>query len=88
MRLVTVCTGARYDQSWDTHRDHFPLLKRSLAIQEKFRGPKAPELAASLDTYAALLGKMHRKDEATEMEARAKAIRTEQSNARLLKGDK
>jgi hypothetical protein len=28
--LVTVCTGARYDQSWDTHRDHFPLLKRSL----------------------------------------------------------
>jgi len=30
VRLVTVCTGARYDQSWDTHRDHFPLLKRSL----------------------------------------------------------
>jgi len=31
---------------------------------------------------------MHRKDEAAEMEARAKAIRTEQSNASLLKGDK
>lgn len=30
VRLVTVCTGARYDQSWDTHRDHFPLLKRSI----------------------------------------------------------
>jgi hypothetical protein len=30
VRLVTVCTGARYDQSWDTHRDHFPLLKQSL----------------------------------------------------------
>ncbi|HEV3167064.1 MAG TPA: DUF1501 domain-containing protein [Isosphaeraceae bacterium] len=30
VRLVTVCTGARYDQSWDTHRQHFPLLKRSL----------------------------------------------------------
>ncbi|MDB5353510.1 MAG: hypothetical protein JWN86_4757 [Planctomycetota bacterium] len=30
VRAVTVCTGARYDQSWDTHRDHFPLLKRSL----------------------------------------------------------
>ena len=30
VRLVTVCTGARYDQAWDTHRDHFPLLKRSL----------------------------------------------------------
>ena len=30
VRIVTVCTGARYDQAWDTHRDHFPLLKRSL----------------------------------------------------------
>ena len=29
-RVVTVCTGARYDQAWDTHRQHFPLLKRSL----------------------------------------------------------
>ena len=28
--VVTVCTGARYDQTWDTHRDHFPLLKRSI----------------------------------------------------------
>jgi hypothetical protein len=30
VRLVTVCTGARYDQTWDTHRQHFPLLKRSI----------------------------------------------------------
>ncbi len=30
VRVVTVATGARYDQAWDTHRDHFPLLKRSL----------------------------------------------------------
>ncbi len=30
VRLVTVCTGRRIDQSWDTHRDHFPLLKKSL----------------------------------------------------------
>ena len=30
VRVVTVCTGARYDQTWDTHRDHFPLLKRSI----------------------------------------------------------
>ena len=30
VRLVTVCSGARYDQTWDTHRDHFPLLKRSI----------------------------------------------------------
>lgn len=30
VRLVTVCTGRRIDQSWDTHRDHYPLLKQSL----------------------------------------------------------
>ncbi|HVU89133.1 MAG TPA: DUF1501 domain-containing protein [Pirellulales bacterium] len=28
--LVTVCTGRRFDQAWDTHRQHFPLLKKSL----------------------------------------------------------
>lgn len=30
VRLVTVCTGRSLDQTWDTHRDHFPLLKRSI----------------------------------------------------------
>lgn len=30
VKLVTVGTGRRFDQSWDTHRKHFPLLKRSL----------------------------------------------------------
>ncbi len=30
VRVVTLCTGARYDQTWDTHRQHFPLLKRSI----------------------------------------------------------
>ncbi len=30
VRVVTVCTGARYDQTWDTHRQHFPLLKQSI----------------------------------------------------------
>ncbi len=29
-RLVTVCAGRRYCQAWDTHRKHFPLMKRSL----------------------------------------------------------
>jgi len=28
--LVTLVTGRRIDQAWDTHRDHFPLLKQSL----------------------------------------------------------
>lgn len=30
VRLVTLMTGRRIDQAWDTHRNHFPLLKRSL----------------------------------------------------------
>jgi hypothetical protein len=29
-RLVTLITGRRIDQAWDTHRQHFGLLKRSL----------------------------------------------------------
>jgi hypothetical protein len=30
VRLVTLFTGRRIDQAWDTHRNHFGLLKRSL----------------------------------------------------------
>jgi len=30
VRLVTVCTGRRIDQTWDGHRKHFALLRRSI----------------------------------------------------------
>jgi hypothetical protein len=30
VRLVTVCTGRRYDQTWDTHRGNFDLLRKSI----------------------------------------------------------
>jgi hypothetical protein len=30
VRLVTLFTGRRIDQAWDTHRSHFGLLRRSL----------------------------------------------------------
>jgi hypothetical protein len=30
VRLVTIASGRRLDQAWDTHRQHFPLLKKSL----------------------------------------------------------
>lgn len=30
VRLVTVCTGRRIDQTWDGHRQHFALLRRSI----------------------------------------------------------
>lgn len=30
VRLVTVCTGRSIDQTWDTHRQHFALMRESL----------------------------------------------------------
>ncbi len=30
VRLVTVCTGRRIDQTWDGHRKHFALLRQSI----------------------------------------------------------
>ena len=52
-----------------------PLLKRSLAISEKALGPDHPDVATSLENYAAQLRKMHRDAEAEKLEARAREIR-------------
>ncbi len=60
-----------------------PLLKRSLTIREKVLGPGAPELAQSLESYAALLRKTERGAEAEKLESRAKSIRATQSGAVL-----
>jgi hypothetical protein len=30
VRAVTICSGARFDQTWDTHRQNFGLLKQSI----------------------------------------------------------
>ena len=56
-----------------------PLLKRSLKIYQKFLGPDHLNVARFLENYAALLRKMEREAEATEMEARAKEIREKRS---------
>ncbi len=52
-----------------------PLFKRSLAIWEGALGPDHPDVATSLENYAALLRQTARADEAARMEERAKAIR-------------
>ncbi len=52
-----------------------PLYQQSLTIYEKALGPEHPDVAKSLENYAALLRETGRADEAAEMEARAKAIR-------------
>ncbi len=55
-----------------------PLYKRSLAIWENALGPEHPDVATSLENYAALLRETARADEAERMEARAKAIHAKQ----------
>ncbi len=56
-----------------------PLYKRSLAILEKALGAEHPNVAASLENYAALLRKTGRGTEASKLEARAKAIRAKRA---------
>ncbi len=52
-----------------------PLVKRALAIFENALGPEHPDVAASLENYAALLRETGRSAEAAKLEARAKAVR-------------
>jgi tetratricopeptide (TPR) repeat protein len=52
------------------------LFKRSLAILERILTPSHPDLLKTLDNYARLLRKMHRIDEAKQIEERATANRT------------
>ncbi len=69
------------DHLGNLHRDQGryaeaePLYQRSLAINEKALGPEHPDVARTLENYAALLRLTARADEAERMEARAKAIR-------------
>ncbi len=52
------------------------LYRRALAIWEKTLGPEHPDVATSLENYAALLRKTGRDAEAARMETRAKKMRT------------
>ena len=52
-----------------------PLYKRALAIFEKALGPDHPNLATSLENYAALLKATQRTAEAEPLLKRAEAIR-------------
>ena len=51
-----------------------PLYKRALAVREKALGPDHPDVANSLENYAALLRETGRGAEANKMEARAEAM--------------
>jgi tetratricopeptide (TPR) repeat protein/transcriptional regulator with XRE-family HTH domain len=58
------------------HAEAEPLLRRALQIQERVLGATHPKLLALLEDYAHLLTHLHRDEEAAELEARAKIIRT------------
>ena len=53
------------------------LYLRALAIQERVLGPETVEVAVTLDAYAELLRATNRGEQATELKARAEAIRAQ-----------
>ena len=59
----------------DKRAEAEPLIERSLATRENALGSQHPDVAESLENYAALLRDTGRGTEAGNMEARAKAIR-------------
>ena len=57
------------------YRDALPLLARALRLEEQAHGPDYPELAVTLDNYAAVLTELARPAEAEAARHRADAIR-------------
>ena len=58
-----------------------PLQRHALLIYEKALGPDHPEVATSLENFAALLRQTERADEAEKTKARANAIRAKHAEA-------
>jgi hypothetical protein len=46
VRVVTVCSGRRSDQAWDTHRDHFPILRASVPMLDRALSALLEDMAA------------------------------------------
>ncbi len=72
--------GRLFNQAgiYTRHRGRYraaePLFERALRILEKALGPEHPRVATALESYALLLRKTGRQEEAVELKARAKAI--------------
>ncbi|MFQ5664409.1 MAG: tetratricopeptide repeat protein [Terriglobia bacterium] len=58
------------------------VYRRAITIYENALGPGHPEVARTLENYAALLRDTGREDEAAELEARAQAIRAKHAAQR------
>ncbi len=72
---TTLYVLARLYDTQGSYAEAEPLHKRTLRIVEKALGPEHPNVAQSLENYAAELRKTGRTTEAVKLEARAKAIR-------------
>ncbi len=64
------------------YQEALPFAEKALRLGEREFGPDHPDVAQGLENYAALLRKTGRSAEATNMEARAKAIRGKQHRMR------
>ena len=62
-------------QAQKRYHEAEPLQQRALTIAERALGPGHPDLATSLENYAALLRQLNRGTEASELELRAQRIR-------------
>ena len=57
------------------YQDAEPLYVRSLHIGERVLGPAHPDVVMTLQNYAQLLRKLHRKAEARKVEASVRELR-------------
>jgi tetratricopeptide (TPR) repeat protein len=67
------------------YRDAGPMLAQALQLEEKALGPDDPELAVTLDNYAAVLTTLERGPEAEAARHRATAIRTAQAQRQAVR---
>ena len=78
------CLAERYYKE-GKYDEAEPLYKRALEMMKKSLGPDHPDVAQTLENYAALLRKTGRGDEAAKMEARAEAIRAKHAEQNPVK---
>jgi len=69
-----VALAERY-RLWRDYAAAEQSYRRALAAQEKILGPDHPDVATTLEAYAAVLARLDRQDEAEELVARYQAIR-------------
>jgi tetratricopeptide (TPR) repeat protein len=67
------------------YADAEPFYQKALTILKKSLGPEHPNFTTCLENYAALLRKTSRETEATELEARAQAIRVKRAQRNPVK---